>query len=160
MPDPYMYGETSGRKRATELRSKAIGKMLARADSVLFILASEVDQYPADIMKRIIENTNSTVYKTESSGTKNIDVKTDGRYGLMEILDRLCDDEGKDYDMIVLAGAPYHIETRFLSGLRACGVENVVTLDWRHQQYADFSFKNMPNKEDWEKELKVIQDNL
>lgn len=158
IPEPYMYGETSGRIQATELKSKALGKMLARADSVLFILASEVDQYPTDTLKEMIENTNSTVFKTEASATKEVDVESDARYGLMEILDRLCDD-GEDYDMIVLAGAPYHIETRFLSGLRGCEVGNVITLDWRHQQYADFSYPNL-DKEEWEKELKEVVNNL
>ncbi len=159
MPDPYMYAETSGRVRATELKSKALGKMLARADNALFVLASEVDEYPKGTLEEMIEKTDSTVYKTESSAPNEIDVEADARYGLMEILDILCDDEGEEYDMIVLAGAPYHIETRFLSGLRSCGVSNVITLDWRHQQYADFSYPNM-DQEKWEKELKEVVSNL
>lgn len=160
MPDPYMYGETSGRKSATQLRAKALGNMLSRAENVLFVLASEVGRYPEDTLKKIIEKTGATVYKTESAGSNDLDIKADKRLALMEIVDRLCDGVGKEYDYIILAGVPYHIETRVLSGLRSYGISTVVTLNWRHQQYADFSFKNTPDKEKWEKELKVILDNL
>ncbi len=159
MPDPYMYGETSGRVSSTELKSKALGKMLARADNALFILASEADQYPKETMKEMIEKSNSTVFKTESPGPNEIDVEADERHGLMEILDILCDEDSEEYDLVIVAGAPYHIETRFLSGLRAFGVDNVITLDWRHQQYADFSYPNMDQKE-WEKELEEVVSNL
>lgn len=160
MPDPYMYGETSGRKTATQLRSKALGNMLSQAENVCFVLASEVGRYPEDTMKKIIDKTDATVFKTESAGSNDLDIEADKRLALMEIVDRLRDETGEDYDYIILAGVPYHIETRVLSGLRSGGVDTVVTLNWRHQQYADFSFKNMPDKEEWEKELNVILDNL
>ncbi|KXB04946.1 hypothetical protein AKJ48_00755 [candidate division MSBL1 archaeon SCGC-AAA261O19] len=155
-----MYGETCGRKKASELKPKALGKMLARAENVLFILASEVDRYPSDILKEIVEKSNATVYKTEAAGTEKVDIDTDARYGLMEIVDRLCNEMGEEYDYIVLAGVPYHIETRVLSGLRSYGMKKVVTLNWRHQQYADLSFPNMPDAERWKKSLNEIAENL
>lgn len=156
IPDPYFYGETCGRKKATELKPDALGKRLARADNVLFVLASEVKKYPGNLLKEMIGKTNATVYKTEAAGTGDVDVDADARYGLMEIIDRLCNGMEEKYDYIVLAGVPYHIETRVLSGLRSYGVEGVVTLNWRHQQYADFSFPNILNTEEWEKSLEEI----
>lgn len=160
MPDPYMYGETSGRKRASELRSEAIGKMLSRAENVLFVLASEVGKYPENILKETVEKTEATVYKTESIGSNDLDIEAGERLALMEIMDRLCDGLGEEYDYIILAGVPYHIETRILSGLRSYGMGTVITLNWRHQQYADFSFKNIQDKEEWGKELEVILDKI
>lgn len=160
IPDAYFWGETSGRVKATELRSKAMGKMLSRAENVLFVIASEIGRYPEDLLKELIEKTDATVYKTESAGSNDVDIKADARYALMEIVDRLCDNEGEEYDYIILAGVPYHIETRVLSGLRSYGIDKVVTLDWRHQQYADFSFDNIRDQEKWEKELKEISNNI
>ena len=156
IPDPYMCGETSGRKTAREIKPDDLGKRLSRAEKVLFILASEVGQYPQEVLKRIIERTNATVYKTEAAGTEDVDIKADARYGLMEIVDRLCDGLGGEYDYVVLAGVPYHIETRMLSGLRSYGVKHLVTLNWRHQQYADFSFSNTPKREKWIEKLEQI----
>lgn len=156
IPDPYMCGETSGRKTAREIKPDDLGKRLGRADKVLFILASEVGQYPVNILKGIIEKTNATVYKTEAAGTEDVDIKADARYGLMEIVDRLCDGLGGEYDYVVLVGVPYHIETRMLSGLRSYGVKHLVTLNWRHQQYADFSFSNTPKREKWIEKLEQI----
>lgn len=160
IPDSYFYGETSGRVKATELRPKALGKMLSRADNVLFVLASEVEDYPMEIVGGIIEESNATVYKTEYSATTEWGIEADGRYALMEIVDLLCNEMKDEFDYIVLVGVPYHIETRVLSGLRACDVGKVVTLDWRHQQYADFSFRNITDPEEFEKELKEILDNV
>ncbi len=151
-----MYGETSGRKRARELKPDDLGKRLSQAKKVLFILASEVGQYPEDVLKGIIRKANATVYKTEAAGTEDVDIKADARYGLMEIVDRLCDGLGREYEYVVLVGVPYHIETRILSGLRSYGVKPVVTLNWRHQQYADFSFSNTPNREKWIQKLEQI----
>lgn len=111
-------------------------------------------------MKEIIEKSNATVYKTEASGSDDIEIDYDARYGLMEIVDMLCNGMGDEYDYIVLVGIPYHIETRVLSGLRSYGVRRIVTLNWRHQQYADFSFKNTLKTKDWEKGLKEILDNM
>lgn len=78
----------------------------------------------------------------------------------MEILNRLCNGMGEEFDYIVFIGMPYHIGTRVLAGLRAYGVDTVISLDWRHHQYADFSFKNTPDAEKWEKELKEISNNI
>ncbi|KXA90964.1 hypothetical protein AKJ63_00800 [candidate division MSBL1 archaeon SCGC-AAA259D18] len=119
-----------------------------------------MNRYPEDILKEIIERSNATVFKTESAGAEEINVETDARFGLMEIVDRLCNGMEEEYDFIVLAGVPYHIETRVLSGLRSYGVGTVITLNWRHQQYADFSYRNMTNLEDWKKELKEVLNNL
>ncbi|KXA93299.1 hypothetical protein AKJ64_00965 [candidate division MSBL1 archaeon SCGC-AAA259E17] len=110
-------------------------------------------------MKEMIENTDATVYKTEATGTKNVDVEADARYGLMEIVDRLCNELGTSYKYIILAGIPYHIESRVLAGLRSYSVETVVTFNWRHQQYADISFNNL-NQKQWKKSLKTIAKQL
>ncbi len=160
MPEAYMYGETSGRKKATELRPTAIGNMMSRAEGVLLVLGSEVAKYPEETLKGIIDKTDATVYKTESAGSNDLDIEADERLALMEILNRLSDEVGDEFDYILFAGIPYHIGTRVFSGLRAYGVETVVSLDYRHHQYADFSFKNTPDTEKWEKELKEILNNL
>ncbi len=160
MPDPYMYGETSGIKKAVELRPKALGNMLGRADNVLLILGSESGKYPEKILKGIVEKTEATVYKTESSGSNDLNIEADKRLGLMEILNALSNGSAGEFDYILFAGIPYHIGTRVFSGLRAYGVETVVSLDYRHHQYAGFSFKNTPDLEKWEKELNELLANL
>ncbi|KXB05051.1 hypothetical protein AKJ50_01790 [candidate division MSBL1 archaeon SCGC-AAA382A13] len=155
MPDPYMYGETSGRKKATELRAEALGNMLNSAENVLFVLGSELGEYPENTLKEIISKIEATVYKTEAAGAEDFDIEAEVRLGLMEIVQRLCDYLAEEFDYIIFVGIPYHIETRVLSGLRSYDVKTVVTLNWRHQQYADFSFKNISEKDEWKKELKT-----
>lgn len=160
MPEPYMYGETSGRKKATELRPTALGNMLSAADNVLFVLGSELAKYPEDTLKEIIDKTDASVFKTESAGSNDLDIEADKRLALMEILNRLSDEVGEEFDYILFAGIPYHIGTRVLAGLRAYGVEKIISLDYRHHQYADFSFKTILDTDEWEKELKEISNNL
>ncbi len=160
MPDAYMCGETSGRKQATELRPTALGNMLSRAENVLIVLGNELAKYPEDTLKGIIDKTDATVYKTESAGSNDLGIEADERLALMEILNRLSDEVGDEFDYILFAGMPYHIGTRVLAGLRAYGVDTVVSLDYRHHQYADFSFKTVLDMEEWEKELKEILNNL
>lgn len=158
-----MWGEAStGLKSAIELKPKAAGKLLTRADSVLFILGSEMDEYPSEILKEIIEKANGTVVETGSAKASNIGIEADSRWGIVEVVDLLCSEDGwkGDYDYIVFAGVPYHIESRMLSGLRLCNVERVITLNRRHQQYADFSFPNILRVEDWKKSLKEIVENM
>ncbi len=150
-----MWGETSGRVKASELKPESFGKKLGEAEDVLFVLGSEVGLYPEEVLKEMIEKVEPTVFKTESAGSEDIDVDADARYGLMEIADRLCNKEDESYEYVILAGIPYHIETRVLAGLRSYGVDVVVTLNWRHQQYADISFNNLP-RDKWESDLKAL----
>lgn len=158
-----MWGETtSGSKSAIDLKPKAAGKLLVRAKNVLFILGSDMDEYPSDILKEIIEKANSTVVETGSAKASNIGIEADFRRGIVEVVDLLCSEDGwkDEYDYIVFVGVPYHMESRMLSGLRLCNVSRVITLNRRHQQYADFSFPNMLKVEDWKKSLKEIVKNM
>lgn len=163
MSDPYMWGETtSGSKSATDLRPKAAAGLLTRVGDVVFILGSDMDEYPSDTLKEIIEKSEGTVVETGSAKARDIGIESDFRYGIVEVVDLLCSEDGwkGDYDCIVFVGVPYHIESRMLSALRLCKVENVITLNRRHQQYADFSFSNILDVEKWEESLGEIIKNM
>ncbi|KXB08745.1 hypothetical protein AKJ59_00565 [candidate division MSBL1 archaeon SCGC-AAA385M02] len=158
-----MWGETtSGSKSAIDLKPKAAGKLLARAKSVLFILGSDLNEYPPKTIKKIIKKANSIIVETGSAKASDIGIEANSRYGIVEVVDLLCSDDGwrGRYDYIVFVGVPYHIESRMLSGLRLCNVGSTITLNRRHQQYADFSFPNILRPKFWEKSLKEIAKNM
>lgn len=159
MSQPYMWGETTGGpSSARSLSSEGAARRLSRADNVLFILGSDLDEYPVDTLKEIIKRVDGTVGMTGPSKGKSKEIEPDFRLGIVEIVDLLCSENGwkGDYDCIVFAGLPYHIESRMLSGLNLGGVKNVITLNRRHQQFADYSFPNILNPEKWEQSLNEI----
>jgi len=168
MATPWQTGNVPGPKMANTLPPEGLPKLLERAEKPLLVLGgNSTKDEVGDALDSILRLAKRfKVQIAVSPGVyKSVKDRSDFPMvciGVEDLTNRLRDRgwkglDGKgNYDLVLFAGSIYYFQSQMLATLKHFAPHlKTVSIDRFYQPNADFSFRNM-NERDWKKSLESM----
>jgi len=169
--EPWQKAEIPGPLKASVItKPEVITAMLKRASRPLLVVGHEAAETESggeraiDYFVRIAKAGTIPVVATAHVFHEFVkrNLKPAAWMPAVDIANRLKDTDWKgfdgkgNYDLLLIAGIPYHMEWVILSGLKHFSPDlRTISLDRFYQPHATWSFANIPVK-DWHSNLEMI----